>query len=193
MKVWFTRPSSDEIFMGGLRSVNVWVDKPMFVHSASKPEFELFETETQEYKATIYRELGWCSDAGDVKAKPFLKQNKDIMARVWSAIYESTLPLGCTDPKRMAMDFGECQDMLDFDYELRCRTHWKRFLLELDLSSGDLKVVVPRVIWTSGVEIDSMTVPMDAALTCLFYDEDLHRPFYYHISIPYEHSTENIW
>jgi hypothetical protein len=192
MKVWITRPDSGEVFMGGMRSVLLWVAKPTFDHRPMTQEFELVDPDSQKCMATIWREGGWTSEAGRVKAKPFLKQNKDLLNKIWREIYTSTLPPGPIDPDHECMTFEHSQDMMNFDYELRCRTHWKRFLLEVDIKTENVEIVIPKTFGLDS-EADPSAIDPDFALTSLFYDEDLHRPFHYRVDVPFEQCTKNIW
>jgi hypothetical protein len=57
VKVWMTRPECVEVYMGGLRSVDVWVEKPFFDQRPIKHDFNLYCRESNQHFAEVYREM----------------------------------------------------------------------------------------------------------------------------------------
>jgi hypothetical protein len=192
MKLWFTRPECDEIYMGGLRSVDLWLSKPVFDQRATTLDFELIDPLSGGVVAEIYHEVGWSSHSGCVRAKEFLAQDKAVTQKVWDKIYESILPIDCPVPEIKIMGLNEFNYLLDYGSELQCRTHWKRFLLELDLRTDSVKLIEPDVLWNDSLPKGKRPITSDTALTSLFYDGNLNRPFLSRVAIPYEETRKNI-
>lgn len=175
MKVWITRPKCDEIFMGGIRNVMLWVDKPRFDQRPFTEEYELYDPETEKYGPSVWREGGWTSTAGEVRAKPFLKQNQDVLDEVWTMIRNSLASEHLSGDE--VTNFEAADTFLDCRYEAKCAIHWKRFLLEIDLkeetvTQADVFVLMPD-------DAGGLNLPLTPALaiTSHFLSEDINQPF----------------
>lgn len=175
MKVWITRPRCDEVFMGGLRNVLLWVDKPYFDQRPIIEEYELYDPDTKEYGPGVWREGGWTSTAGAVRAKPFLKQSEAVKERVWELIRESLVSDELELPVVTAFESGDI--LLDIRYEAKCAVSWKRFLLEIDLATEEVSRVQVRVLMSGDVDGVDLPLTPEIASTSHFLDEDLNRPF----------------
>lgn len=175
MKVWITRPKCDEIFMGGLRKVVVWVDKPYFDQRPFTEEYELYDPVTEAYGPGVWREGGWTASVNGERAKPFLKQNEAVLNQVWQKIRESLVSDELS--LEVVTDFESGEILLDTRYEAKCAIHWKRFLLEIDLvtetvSHAEVRVVMPGE--GSGIGI---SLTPELATTSHFLEEDISKPF----------------
>lgn len=175
MKVWITRPECDEVYMGGLRNVLVWVAKPFFDQRPIKEIYELYHVATQAYGSTVWMEGGWTSSVVGVRAKPFLKQNEAVMDRVWDMIRES-LVSGKIAPDDVT-DIRSADILLDTRYEAKCAVHWKRFLLEIDLLTEVVSHTSVRVVMPEGDEGIDLPLTEGVSTTSYFLDEDLSKPF----------------
>ena len=142
MKVWITRPSSREVFMGGIRDLKLWIEPPAYHHSKR----EHYSTRTD---STTYEEHGWRSihhDCG-ISAKYWLKQSPALQSAVWSLVLHSISPKD-SDEHEWAADFNRYEkDTFDDEWEGKCKIPSKRFLLEIDLSSecDEVNIIVPQI------------------------------------------------
>jgi hypothetical protein len=179
MKVWVTRPRSDEVYLGGWRRVKLWVEKPHFDHRPAREEFELKDPETEKYFGCVFKEHGWYSRADSTRAKGFFKQDPEMMKRVWLKIYESCVPADCPDPQNKEMNDKEYRRLYsEPHYEMICCTHWKRFLLEIDLYQKTVTLIEPKSVIDINGPIG--TYPMTRELSASYFvDEDMSRPFFF--------------
>lgn len=160
--------------MGGYRGVRLWSEKPIYDHRLIKIYGELHHRETNEFYAEIWVENGWYSQSGSLKAKPFLKQDAEVKRKVWELIYQSVIPSHL--PATHSMSDQEYDALSDPDYERVCTTHWKRFLLEIDLATGDVRQVPAESLVNDHCSRGIYPIPEHALLTEYFLDEDMNRP-----------------
>lgn len=192
MKVWVTRPECVEVYMGGLRSVDVWVEKPFFDQRPIKHDFDLYCRKSKQYFAEVYRENGWYTQTGRVRAKRFLKQDPAIKEKVWALIQESLVYADCADPQRR-LNNEEYDELLNLAHEMKCRIHWKRFLLELDLRAETVKVIEPEVLLDERQPRANYPITLDTGTTSSFLDQDLARPYHREAYSQYEVRRDNLW
>jgi hypothetical protein len=162
MKVWITRPDSAEYHAGGLRSVRVWVDEPVFDQRAVIKAFDLYDPVAKRYGPEVYREAGWVSKSGSCKAKHFLRQDERVLMLVQHKIYESLIP------------------------------HWKRFLLELDLKAETVTLVKPSVFLRDGDPAGDHPITVETGTASLFEDGDLARPYHRESYPGFEHKLDGV-
>ena len=181
MRVWITRPTSSEVYLGGLRSVLLWIEEPRYDHRLLTDGGCLIDINSSEILHRIYRENGWWSKTGSLKAKIFLKQDKKVLKKVWDKIYESLIPEYIKDTTlTYSLNEKEYDDLHhNPNYEMISTLNWKRFLLEIDLSSNIVKIVEPLVInyndkIEKNIELTEFNKVSDA-----FLDEDPKKPFIY--------------
>ncbi len=155
--VYVTRPGAYEIFMGGYRSLQVWLVRPCYSH-------ESFSTgEPDRDGKDQYRDEGWLPQRSSLRIKPLLKQSKPLWDAVWHEVFLSVCPKGMDDEAGTAWcsgtrpaqpgDLGVRNGRVanwrfladDREWEGRCNTSHKRFLLEVDLLSATARRVAPRV------------------------------------------------
>jgi hypothetical protein len=177
MKVWITRQASDTVFMGGLREVLLWIDEPTFNHRCPVLEAELYDPATNTYVEEIYREEGWLSISGSLRAKDFLKQDEEINRRVWEEICNSLISWECPDPMEVNSVEELDSPLLRADYELHCSTPWKRFLLEIDLKNETVELVSPLVCYEDGVRARGLPLRKSVTVATSFLAGDLNRPY----------------
>jgi hypothetical protein len=191
MKVWITRPASDAVFMGGLRDVLLWIDEPHFSHCCRVLEAELFDPGTNTCVMGVYREDGWGSIAGSLKAKEFLSQNETVQQMVWKEICDSMISWECPDP----MEYNTDSPLLRPNYEKSCSTNWKRFLLEVDLKNETVERISPMVCYLEGERSRGLPLRESTAISSSYLDGDFARPYFYndrslaHLEV----RTEHIW
>lgn len=178
MKLWITRPSADEICMGGLRHTRLWCQEPIFDHRPIRQDFELFDPATGEYPHSVWMEGGWSSEGGSMLARQFLKQDNEVKDKVWRLIYESVVLASETDPSNKTMTYDEHLALLEKDYDMRCQTHWKRFLLELDLRENSVRRIPSKYYDDNGIH-EEASINEAMGTTSFFLDEDLTKPFYF--------------
>lgn len=149
MLVYITRPTAAEIYLGGMRGVQLWLHEPMYRHSSTL----LRATGSQ------YVDTGWTDTAGvgSLRCKGFLKQSKALQLAIWQEIFLSLLPKGLTldeadawasQPDNKGSAGGaQMRDRWYRDprWEALCNTSHKRFLLRVDLASGNVGRIAPRV------------------------------------------------
>jgi len=177
MKVWITRPDSIRYHWSGLRHVRVWIEQPVFDQRAIIKQFDLYNEDTKLWGPEIYGEAGWVSRTGSLKAKPFLKQDRRIKGLVLDKIYESLIPSSWPDPINAEMSEQEYDRLLEPMYELECMTHWKRFLLELDLKAETVTRIEPKVKWCEGEDAGAYPITQATGSSSLFTDGDLTKPY----------------
>lgn len=178
MKVWITRPDCVEYYSGGWRRVQIWLEKPFFDQRALKAAYALYNPDTGIEGPWVYREEGWQSETGGRRAKPFLKQNPDLMEKVRLRIYESLVPADSEDPLTKSMSEEEYDRLVDISYEMECVTHWKRFLLEVDLKAETAELVEPEVKMYEEERRSFYPVTDSTGLSSLFLEADLARPYF---------------
>lgn len=166
LKVWITRPDSHEVLMGGLRSVQLWVAEPMYCHL---PEAQQMGGAGE---APRYTDHGWLDrNTGSICAKALLKQDPELLSRVWDKIVWSCAPRGMglqeaqhwgvsptegdeDPPAKSAGRVGWHRLTDDLRWEARCNRSHKRLLIQVGLRSGLVECIVPRVQlrddWTGG-------------------------------------------
>lgn len=192
MKVWITRPDCIEVYMGGLRSVEVWVEKPFFDQRPIKHDFDLYCSQEKQHFAEVYRENGWYTHTGSVRAKRFLKQDPAILERVWVLIQESLGYANFTDPCRR-LNIDEYDELLNLAHEMKCRIHWKRFLLELDLREESVRVIDAEVLLDERQPRTNLPITLETGTTSSFLDQDLTRPYHREAYSQYDIKRDCIW
>ncbi len=149
MIVYITRPEAYEIFMGGKRSVLMWVQEPYYSH-VSRSNNILNEVR--------YVDRGWYSPhTHGVLARFILKQDDALLEAVWKEIFWSVCPKGMTyeegvewantvvkdDPEFPLTNYHSLTD--DKEWEGKCNVCHKRFLLEVNLRTNEVKRTMPGV------------------------------------------------
>ncbi|MDU8351179.1 hypothetical protein RYA05_04620 [Pseudomonas syringae pv. actinidiae] len=144
---------------------------------------------------TVYHENGWTSESGGVIARSFLKQDKDLLARVWDYIYQSCMPLGFDKPLGTPLPAADYERLLDRNYDRFCLNHWKRFLLEVDLRQDSLKIVAPRIM-DDGSDMPYLSSSPPSRVLAdnsQYFEQDLGRPYIDELYSHLEMSREEAW
>lgn len=162
--VYITRPDAYEIYMGGKRDLRVWLEKPYYSH----------QSRTSGLRDDQFVDDGWrAAFATGQKAKLLFEQDKQLLDVVWPHIFLSICPKGMTyEEGKVWADAPSPTDedpedtnyrllFSDREWEGKCNTSHKRFLLELDLRTYEVKRIKPGVSlrfehgWTYTDEIDA--------------------------------------
>lgn len=187
MKVWFTRPSASEVYMGGYRHVQIWLEKPSWDARPWHMEGEFFCEKTQTYLDSLHREHGWVTDrAGSTYAKPFLKQCPILFEKVWEQIYRSCHPKGA--PEDFEWEDGKYSTLINDEWwEAKCKVPRKRLLIEADVITKEVRLVFPRVFdgKLSYCPIDYELDPT-YAVSHQYLDEYDPRPYHPFLANPYK-------
>lgn len=162
--VYITRPYAYEIYMGGKRDLSVWLEKPYYSHQSRS-----YELGTDTY----YVDIGWRSAfATRQRAKLLFEQDERLLEVIWPEVFLSICPKGMSyeegkvwadtpDPSKDDPDDTLYRALYeDKEWEGKCNTSHKRFLLEVDLRSYAVRRITPGVslrnshAWAYTDEID---------------------------------------
>lgn len=153
MKIWITRPYAYEVNMGGWRSCKLHIVKPFYDH---RTRYDDFMDRLEEY--------GWYygNHTGVSYVKDFLKQDKELMSKVWLLIFESVSPKEETD---IPWEIWYDNLFSDDEWELKCKINYKRTLIEVDLYSKTCYLVKPEVYYDDNeARIETLDIPDELAL-----------------------------
>lgn len=151
MKIWITRPSACEVYMGGMRSIGFWVQKPRYDHRLK--EHEIYQhIDNPNDGIVVYQEVGWSyGNSYEIPGKAFLKQEKTIFDRVWDKVRISVCPPD-VDADQWSEDMKNWHQLVDDNYwEAQCRLSKKRFLLEVDICAKTVEFVEPEIVLPQGL------------------------------------------
>lgn len=176
MKIWITRPVSSQVYSGGMRFAQLWIERPRFDHRPYTYQFDIKDRKGT-YIDSVYRELGWTTQSGSLRAKPLLKQDPLLYRKVWNHIYASCVPRTYDHPLKVELPREEYRLLLESDYELKCWTHYKRFLLEVDLISRDVQLVHPEIVIDGPLIVRDFPLTSMTGVTELYLGEDMGRPY----------------
>ena len=174
MKVWITRPSSREVFMGGVRDLKLWIEQPAYHHTKT----EDYNTLTETVK---YVEHGWRALHQDhgISAKYWLKQSPALQSIIWSLTIHSISPK-LEDEHKWAADFDRYQrDTFEGDWEGKCKIPAKRFLVEIDLSQecDQANIVVPQIYSVDDNHILGYDLNLTQSVYTTFLDNEGTIPY----------------
>lgn len=168
MLVYVTRPNNHEVIMGGWRGVPVWTDIPHYYHWPEKGWAPM----PGEDQTAVYYDRGWRArgyNRSGCRFKPLAAQNSVLEGNAWQLLLWSCLPK--TAEVQLQDTFEWCDTLLPDESENDpfCRTnidtllyhvggatdlaanvHYKRFLMEVNLITGECKLLVPRVHFYDG-------------------------------------------
>lgn len=151
--MYITRPESGEILMGGSRHLEGWFTEPHYSHHSVlrdlRPDVE--EYIDAGWKAhLVYRQ----------RVDRFLKQDMELFNKIWDEVFLSVLPKGMTLEEGLQWEKTPKSDGEEFDgyaitnwhlllddrqWEGKCNTCYKRFLLRVDLRAGTVERIDPLV------------------------------------------------
>lgn len=157
MKVWITRPQSDELHLGGFRMCKLFLTKPLYDHRLLHDDgFDC-----------MY-ERGWCDAKGSGLRgiRDWLKQDEELLQMVWNKIVESVELV----PPTSLETFEERRLMLlDDMWETKCHINHKRMIIELDIVKRTVEFVIPSVMY-HGTEdvVETLEVPENLATIDVF-------------------------
>lgn len=165
LTVWLTRPHAYEIYMGGDRHLELWLEKPCYMHTPNYTDGKWPDGSPRHVDA------GWTSPNGSVTAKSLLKQDNELYVKVWQQVLFSCAPRGHSFEESLIFcDSTEPVDgsvaphwrtlYKDKEWEAQCNMSHKRFLLQIDLRSNEVERILPAWMgrekeeWVTSDEID---------------------------------------
>lgn len=146
MIVWMTRPDAYEVYMGGDRSMDLWITRPAYSHVDVEDDF---------MGRKMFRDTGWCAAHSTAqRGRYLLKQDSALHFNVMHEVVSSLVPFDLphdVDPYVWADTRLSGEDTnwrllyLDRDWEQKCRVCYKRFLLEVNLRTNEVNRIDPQV------------------------------------------------
>ena len=148
--IYITRPYAYEIYMGGKRDLCLWWERPSYSHRS---------TEYDAFRKVEYVDAGWHSNRcmyGSLCSK-FLSQDTALLEAVWKEVFISILPKGMTYEEGLIWQdepqlngYGQPDNKYhilfdDKEWEAKCNTCFKRFLLKVDLKTYSVERIKPFV------------------------------------------------
>ena len=192
MLVYITKPIVHECIMGGFRSLALWTDMPHYHHYPSR--INSLKENVKEY---VDRGWGHGHRNHPSPAKPILKQDEDLAEKVWNQITWSCCPKGISFEEHIAWcntPVPEGDNSLFEPYtnlenllyhrpngklaDIKCNINYKRFLLEVNLRTNEVKILTPRVHWYDGHD-ESLFTSVDKT------EDTLEIPEKYATELPY--------
>lgn len=153
--VYITRPDAYEVYMGGKRHLELWLLPPAYDHRS---------VEYNGMDGVMYTDRGWCTVDTSQQARHLLAHDKDLTVAIMREVILSLYPKGIDSLQgeawAAAADLeAERQDghpaennwrrlRSDREWEAKCNTCFKRFLLKVDLRSNTVQRIIPQVIYT---------------------------------------------
>jgi hypothetical protein len=142
MIVYITRPEASEVYLGGKRHLDVWLQEPHYDH---RPRFD----------GCHYTDAGWsATHCMPQAARLLLSQDHALLEAVMDQVVLSVYPAGMNAAQGEAWSNGQTDDgdpmwrtlYTDKEWETRCNRCHKRFLLKVDLRTNQVELVTPFVI-----------------------------------------------
>lgn len=142
MIVYITRPEASEVYMGGKRHLDAWLQEPYYDH---RPRFD----------GSFYTDAGWsATHCQGQPARLLLTQDPALLEAVMDRVICSVYPSGMDPAQGEAWSNQLTADgdpmwrtlFTDRDWEARCNRCHKRFLLKVDLRTNQVELVTPFVI-----------------------------------------------
>ena len=142
MIVYITRPTAYEVYMGGKRHLEVWLQEPYYDH---RPRHD----------GLHYVDTGWSAPFCEGQpARLLLKQDEGLQETVMEFVIMSLYPKGMDLDKGTywAEKIDEDGDQgwrtlfKDREWEAKCNICHKRFLLKVDLRRNTVEKVTPYVV-----------------------------------------------
>lgn len=151
LNVWLTRPTAYEVYMGADRHFELWVEKPCYMHTPRANDMN--------WPSGLPRQVdaGWEAQSRSISAKPLLKQDPDLRKKVWQQVLLSCAPRGMAleeafvwaDRAEAPADVDLSVEpywrslFMDRNWEAKCNTSHKRFLLEIDVRLNTVNRILP--------------------------------------------------
>lgn len=141
--VYITRPTAYEVYMGGKRHLNLWLQEPHYDH---RP---MSNGDGQ------YVDRGWtAAHCSPEPARLLLNQDDDLLDLVMEHVVTSLYPLGMRAEEGIfwserldsERDPGWRSLFKDAEWEGKCNLCMKRFLLKVDLRNSTVEKVKPGVV-----------------------------------------------
>ena len=164
MLVYITRPIVHECIMGGFRSLSLWTKVPHYHHYPRR-------LSSSKENINEYVDRGWGDGhrSACAPAKPLLEQDEELAEKVWNQITWSCCPKGISFEEHIAWcntpvleynnlplaSYTNLEDLLYHRPEgkladVKSNINYKRFLLEVNLRTNEVKILTPYVHWYDG-------------------------------------------
>ena len=159
--VYVTRPDAYEVYMGGKRHLDLWLQEPYYDHRPRSNDMG------------GYVDTGWAATHCQRQpARLALSQDKHLLETVMEFVILSLYPKGMDLDKGTywAEKLDDVGDpgwrtlFLDKDWEGKCNTCFKRFLLKIDLRSNKVERVLPYVVLPRDVTVTSDDITYELAI-----------------------------
>lgn len=144
MLLWVTKPSSYEVYMGGLkRSFKVWMKKPKYNHA--QQDKMMFDVEYGE-------EFGWFAPNCDpVNIQPLVEQYPEFTSAIWDLVIQAEKPIDVSNRNCWSVNeenwsqLGPAlgQTHPGCKWEEFSTIHFKRFLIELNTETKACDLIIP--------------------------------------------------
>lgn len=143
--VYITRPDAYEVYMGGKRRLDFWLQEPYYDHRPASDDMG------------GYIDTGWSAPhCSPQPARLLLSQDDQLLETVMELVVMSLYPKGMdldkgtywSEKLNEEGDLGWRALFTDKDWEGKCNTCYKRFLLKVDLRTNKVERVTPYVVLT---------------------------------------------
>lgn len=157
--VYITRPDAYEVYMGGKRHLDLWLQEPHYDH---RPKSN---------GDGRYVDTGWtATHCVPSPARHILNQDEGLLETVMEFVVMSLYPKGMDLDKgtfwaeklNAEGDQGWRTLFTDREWEGKCNTCFKRFLLKVDLRKNTVEKVVPYVV-LNGAHVTSDDISFELA------------------------------
>lgn len=165
---YVTRPDNHEVIMGGWRSFIFWTDEPHFYHWPVRG----WQPMQHEDQSAVFFDRGWAFK-GDRKSgcrvKPLFKQNETLNTNAWRLSLWACIPKSANvelndtftwadtllpgeDPNSEFHKTNSDNLMWHYggDTDFASNVHFKRFLMKVNLITGDCALIIPTVHFYDG-------------------------------------------
>ena len=185
MLIYITKPSVHECVMGGFRSISLWTDIPHYHH------WPIQINDTNEYI-----DRGWTQNDQKyyLPAKKILEQDEILAEKVWNYIVWSCCPKGISIEEHLKWcntiddNLSNYESLVRYNKngqnaDINANINYKRFILEVNLRSNEVNILIPRVHWYQSGEEDIFSY-------CDRIEETLDIDNKYATAQPYELDTK---
>ena len=165
MIVYITRPDAYEVYMGGKRRLELWLQEPYYDH---RPHHDGMQ----------WVDRGWTAPHCDGQpARLLLAQDERLLNTVMEFVITSVYPKGMDlDKGTYWAEHGNNGQPAwrslfeDREWEAKCNTCYKRFLLKVDLRHNTVEKVTPYVV-LDGAYFTTADITPELA-SQIFHDPD---------------------
>lgn len=170
MLVYVTKPDNHELVMGGWRSCRVWTEKPAYHHVPVRAYQPVDPTSDK-----VFIDLGWAYHGDRQHScpfKPLVRQSEALEENAWRVVVWSCTPKAEKLKVQDAFNWADAEskdhpgntNWQALMYHIGGETdqfslvHHKRFLMEVNLITGQCGLVAPRVFFFEGEHEDTLEI-----------------------------------